>query len=190
MLKEIFLSSIISTSLSLKTSNDDTKPHDYEFMIQTEKKTDHYSYYLKRDWERELGNKYIDSIIKFKYVTKKNIYTGLDLVDKESKNIDYLTLNAGYKFNNGLQSGISIKTTDDSSILASLSYDKIFKTEKTDYLLSASIKSNLNNDNICNVNADIKRWISERVNLFISTKYVYYDYNEDFEFKIGAGFKF
>ena len=43
MLKEIFLSSIISTSLSLKTSNDDTKPHDYEFMIQTEKKTDLYS---------------------------------------------------------------------------------------------------------------------------------------------------
>ena len=79
MLKEIFLSSIISTSISLKTSNDDTKPHDYEFMIQTEKKTDNYSYYIKRDWERELGNNYIDNILQFKYITKKNIYSGLDL---------------------------------------------------------------------------------------------------------------
>ena len=44
--KELFVSSIISTSLSLKTSNDETKPHDYEFMIQTEKQTDNYSYYI------------------------------------------------------------------------------------------------------------------------------------------------
>ena len=48
MIKEIFLSSIISSSISLKTSNDDTKPYDYEFMIQTEKKVDNYSYYIKR----------------------------------------------------------------------------------------------------------------------------------------------
>ncbi len=27
------------------------------------KKYNQYSYYLKRDWERELGNKYIDNVI-------------------------------------------------------------------------------------------------------------------------------
>ena len=37
MFKELFLSTIISISLGLKTSNDETKAHDYEFMIQAEK---------------------------------------------------------------------------------------------------------------------------------------------------------
>ncbi len=189
MLKEIFLASIISTSISLKTSNDDTKPHDYEFMIQTEKKTDNYSYYIKRDWERELGNNYIDNILQFKYITKKNIYSGLDLIDKESKNIDYLTLNAGYKFKNGIQSGISIKTGTHSSILASLAYDKNIQKEKTEYLFSSSIKSNLDNENIFNLKFDIKRWINNKINLFVSGKYIYFDEKDDFQFKIGAGIK-
>ena len=38
MLKELILSSIISTSISIKTSNDDTKKNDYEYMFQIEKK--------------------------------------------------------------------------------------------------------------------------------------------------------
>ena len=85
MLKEIFLSSIISTSISLKTSNDDSQPHDYEYMISSEKKTDKYSYYIKRDWERELGEKYIDNVINIKYLTDKSIYVGMDLVDNSPK---------------------------------------------------------------------------------------------------------
>ena len=55
-------------SLGLKTSNDTTKPHDYEFMIQAEKNDGNFSYFIKRDWERELGEKYID------YILKINIY--------------------------------------------------------------------------------------------------------------------
>jgi len=51
MFKELFLASIISTSISVKTSNDDTKPNDYEFMIMSEKNANRYSYYIKRDWE-------------------------------------------------------------------------------------------------------------------------------------------
>ena len=40
MFKELILASIVSVSLSIKTSNDDTKPHDYEFMVMSEKYSD------------------------------------------------------------------------------------------------------------------------------------------------------
>jgi len=189
MFKELFLSSIISTSLSLKTSNDETKPNDYEFMIQTEKKTENYSYYIKRDWERELGEKYVDNVIKIKHITQKNIYTGIDLVNKESKNIDYLTINAGYNFNIGIQSGLSLKTGTNHSVLASISYDKNISRESMEYFFSSSMKSNLKNDHIYNMNLDIKKWITDNINLFVSGKYVYFDKKDDFQFKIGAGFK-
>jgi len=189
MFKELFLSSIISMSLSLKTSNDETKPHDYEFMIQTEKKNDNYSYYIKRDWERELGEKYIDNVVKVKHITQKNIYTGLDFINKESKNIDYLTLNAGYKFDIGVQSGLSIKTGKNHSVLASISYDKDISGKNMEYFISSSLKSNLSNDHIYNMNVDVKKWLTENINLFVSAKYIYFDKKDDFQFKIGAGFK-
>ena len=142
MLKELFLSTIISMSLSLKTSNDDTKPHDYEVMIQAEKKSDSFSYFIKRDWERELGEKYIDNILKVKYVNLRNIYYGLDLIDKESKNIDYLTLNTGYRFPVGIQLGLSAKNERSNiSTLAHFSYDNTIKKNKTDYTLLLSVKT-------------------------------------------------
>ena len=67
MFKELFLSTIISMSLSLNTSNDETKPHDYELMILAATDPDeNFAYFIKRDWERELGEKYIDNIILLK----------------------------------------------------------------------------------------------------------------------------
>ena len=189
MIKELFLASIISTSLSVKTSNDDTKQYDYEFMVMSEKNTDNFSFFVKRDWERELGEKYIDNVVKIKYITAKNIYTGIDLIDKESKGIEYSTLNAGYKFNNGLQSGGSVKIDSETSILASISYDRRIEEEKTTYVFSSSIKSDLKSESIYNLNIDIRRWINERVNLFAMGKYIYFDGSEDFQFKVGAGVK-
>ena len=61
--------------------------------------------------------------------------------------------------------------------------------DKTTYLFSSSIKSNLKSDNIYNLNIDIKRWITNKVNLFVFGKYIYFDNEEDFQFKIGAGVK-
>ncbi len=37
MIKELFLASVLSTSFSVRTPNDDTKPLDYEFAIKAEK---------------------------------------------------------------------------------------------------------------------------------------------------------
>ena len=190
MFKEFFLASIISTSISVKTSNDDTQPNDYEFMIMSEKNTDRYSYFIKRDWQRELGEKYIDNIFQIKYVNSNNIYYGLDIFDIESKNIEYSTLNSGYKFPLGIQMGVSLKNEeDDLDVLTHISYDKIIKRNNTDYMASLSIKSDFSNNNIINISADIKTWITDNINLFFLAKNIYYSDKEDFQFKIGFGLK-
>ena len=61
------LSNELSTSVSVRTPNDDDKPLDYEYSIKVEDTNDKFQYLLKRDWERELGEKYIDDIAKFSH---------------------------------------------------------------------------------------------------------------------------
>ena len=65
MISELFLAAILSTSFSVRTPNDDTKPLDYEFMVKAEKTEGNFTWLAKRDWERELGEKYVDDIFKF-----------------------------------------------------------------------------------------------------------------------------
>ena len=90
MIGELLLSSVIlSTSFSVRTPNDDTKPLDYEYMIKAEETEGNFTWSVKRDWERELGEKYEDNVLKFNQ--KSGIlYGGLDYVDKESKDIKYI----------------------------------------------------------------------------------------------------
>ena len=54
-------------------------------MAKLEKSDGNLTYLIKKDWEREHGEKYIDNILKFKYKSSGNVYGGLDLVEKESK---------------------------------------------------------------------------------------------------------
>ena len=65
MINELLAAAILSTSFSVRTPNDDTKPLDYEFSTQIEKTEGNLTYLIKRDWERELGEKYIDDVFKF-----------------------------------------------------------------------------------------------------------------------------
>ena len=59
MINELLAAAILSTSFSVRTPNDDTKPLDYEYMVKSEKTEGSFTYTAKRDWERELGEKYI-----------------------------------------------------------------------------------------------------------------------------------
>ena len=62
----LFLNSnVLSLSTSTRTPNDDTKPLDYELMVKLEKTNGSMNYLFKKDWERELGEPYIDNVVKF-----------------------------------------------------------------------------------------------------------------------------
>ena len=85
MIKELFLATIISTSVSVRTPNDEDKPLDYEFSVKAEKNEGKFTFYEKVDYERELGENYIDITGKYNYKFDNDLFIGLDYVNKEEK---------------------------------------------------------------------------------------------------------
>ena len=70
----------------MRTPNVQPNPDDYEFSLGISKDFIH----INRQWERELGNKYVDDIVWFKY--ESNFYLKPEYLDKESKSVKYLNL--------------------------------------------------------------------------------------------------
>ena len=192
MFKELILSTILSASFSLESSNDEMKPDDYELLIKAENNTDNINYLIESKWERELGNRYRDYIFKINYIDFRSIYYGFDLISKEIKMIEYLSFNCGYKINKNLQAGLSIKYQDiiKTDILTHLEYHNSIKVNRIDYLFLLSAKSDFNKNNIFDLTVDVKTWITDKVNLFFMAKNIYFSKQEDFQFKVGLGYKF
>ena len=173
------------TSVSVRTPNDVEKELDYEFSIKLEDTNEKIRYLLKRDWERELGEKYIDDVVKFSHQVYDGFYYGVDYVNKESKDIFYTTYNIGVT-SNGVKIGVSVK---EEAKLFSLGYSKKLKQDDLEYNVGFSLKTDLNENNIINLKSEIKKWLSEKVNVFALYKHEYYNKKEDFQFKVGLGVK-
>ena len=189
------LSTEWGTSVSVRTPNDDSKPLDYEFSIKLEDSEDKFRYLLKRDWERELGEKYIDDIIHFQHQVLGYMYYGVDYVNKESKNIDYITYNIGATIDY-FKVGVSFKEIDDEiSPLLNLVLSTKAEIKDVDnnpnisYIISISAKSDIGDNNIINVKSEVKKWLTKKVNIFGLYKHEYYNEKEDFQFKVGLGVK-
>ena len=185
MIKELLLATIVSTSLSVRTPNDVEKKLDYEFSVKIENTNKNFQYLLKRDWERELGEKYIDDVFKFSHTVNDFIYYGVDYINKESKDIFYTPYNISID-DNGWKFGISIKDKDK---LASLGYNKKLKQDDLEYNVGLSFKSDLGENNIINLKSEVKKWLTEKINVFGLYKHEYYNKQEDFQFKVGLGVK-
>ena len=173
------------SSISVRTPNDEEKELDYEFSIKLEDTNDKIRYLLKRDWERELGEKYIDDVFKFSHQWYDAFYYGVDYVNKESKDIFYTTYNIGVT-SNGFKIGISVK---EEVKLFSLGYGKKLKQDDLEYNVGFYLKTDLDENNIINLKSEIKKWLSEKVNIFALYKHEYYNTKEDFQFKVGLGVK-
>ena len=173
------------SSISVRTPNDEEKELDYEFSIKLEDTNDKIRYLLKRDWERELGEKYIDDVFKFSHQWYDAFYYGVDYVNKESKDIFYTTYNIGVT-SNGFKIGISVK---DEVKLFSLGYGKKLKQDDLEYNVGFYLKTDLDENNIINLKSEVKKWLSEKVNIFALYKHEYYNTKEDFQFKVGLGVK-
>ena len=174
-----------SSSISVRTPNDEEKELDYEFSIKLEDTNDKIRYLLKRDWERELGEKYIDDVFKFSHQWYDAFYYGVDYVNKESKDIFYTTYNIGVT-SNGFKIGISVK---EEVKLFSLGYGKKLKQDDLEYNVGFYLKTDLDENNIINLKSEVKKWLSKKVNVFALYKHEYYNTKEDFQFKVGLGVK-
>ena len=183
-------------SISVRTPNDDTHPLDYEFSIKLEDTDGKLKYLFKRDWERELGEKYIDDVVNFQTTIIPYIYLGVDYVDKESKEIDYITYNVGADIGY-FKAGVSFKQTDEYDLapLLNLAISKkafikdLDNNPKLSYIIGISTKSNIQDEHIINIKSEVKKWLSKKVNVFALYKHEYYNEKEDYQFKVGLGVK-
>ena len=187
MINELLAAAILSTSFSVRSPNDATKPLDYEYMVKAEKTDGDFTWFFKKDWERELGEKYEDNTWK---LNQKNgiIYCGVDYVDKQSKDIKYTTYNIGFNHKSGLKVGVSMK---DNKPLLSSGFKLKVKKDDIEYNFNISTKSDFDfnkNNNIYNVKSEIKKWFG-KFNIFGLYKHEYYNNKQDFQFKVGVGVK-
>ena len=178
-------------SASVRTPNDDSATLDYEFSIKLDDTNGKIQYLLKRDWERELGEKYIDDIVKFQHEVIGHLYYGIDYVNKESKDINYTTYNIGATVGY-FKAGVSFKNEQP---LLNLGFSTKAKIEDLDgnpdieYILTISAKSDIGENNIFNIKSEVKKWLTQKVNIFGLYKHEYYNEEEDFQFKVGLGVK-
>ena len=185
MINELILASIISFSISVRTTNDDTKPLDYEYSIKAEKNEGKFTYLEKIDYERELGENYLDFTGNYNYKFDNNLFVGFDYIEKESKDIFYKSFNLGWQHESGFKVGLSVK---DEIPLLDLGFNRKIKRDDIEYLVGISFKTDLD-ENIINVKSEVKKWFTERVNVFALYKKEYYNTQEDFQFKVGIGVK-
>ena len=74
--------------------------------------------------------------------------------------------------------------------MANFGFGRKFKKDDLEYNINISIKSDLSENNIFNVKSDVKKWITEKINVFGLYKQESYNENVDYQFKAGVGFKF
>jgi len=189
LLVSLGLSAEWGSSISVRTPNDTSKPLDYELSIKFEDTDGKFQYLVKRDWERELGEKYIDDIVKIQHEVIGNLYYGIDYVNKESKDISYTTYNMGATVGY-FKAGVSFKDTGyEIKPLLNLGLSTKLKQDDIEYGVSISAKSDIGETNIFNLKSEVKKWLSSKVNIFGIYKHEYYNDKEDFQFKIGMGVK-
>ena len=135
---------VLFTSFAMRTPNDESiNVDDYEVTLgfRNEKM------YLKRDWERELGQNYIDDEIWFEW-KPKNLYIKPQYVNKTSRDlkygkadiryrngdysVGYTGLYADDKFESGISMGVSKKKEINSHFSLEAKWDGyIFRNELT-----------------------------------------------------------
>ena len=145
MVVQGLLSSLIFfTSFSARTPNDETiKSDDYEITIGFKNE----SMYFKRDWERELNEKYVDDEIWFEW-KPKNFYIKPQYVNKTSRDLQYGKTDIRYRtgdysigytglyadkaFESGLSLGVSKKKEINHTLSLEAKWDGyIFRSDIT-----------------------------------------------------------
>ena len=146
MLQGLLSGLILFTSFSARTPNDDTiTKDDYEIALGFKSE----NIYLKRDWERELGESYIDDEIWFEF-EPKNLYIKPQYVNKTSRDLKYGKADIRYRqgdysvgytglysddqFESGISMGIQKKKEINDKLSLEAKWDGYwFRNELTGY---------------------------------------------------------
>ena len=112
---------MLFSSFAIRTPNVQPNPDDYEVSIGVS----HSNYYINRQWERELGEKYIDDLLWLKYDDK--LYFKPEYMNKESQKVKYLKVDYRLEYY-GATWGFTTRSTNDELSLyetfASIGFSK------------------------------------------------------------------
>ena len=86
ILDSLLVGTLLFTSFAVRTPNVQPNPDDYEVSIGVS----HSNYYINRQWERELGEPYVDDLFWIKL--DDGIYFKPEYMNKESHEIRYFKL--------------------------------------------------------------------------------------------------
>ena len=177
------LATIIGLSFSVRTPNDDTKPLDYEIAVKSAKEQGNFQYFVKRDWERELGEEYVDT--QFEVTQKLNpYYVGVKYIDKQSKDYKYGQARIGMStdiINGGL--AITEETT-----MANFTFKKILKKDTFEYKIYIDFSSDLKTE-IWEIKSEARKYLTKKTHVYASFNKEFYNGFVDEQYKIGLGVK-
>ena len=190
----LLLATLIGLSFSVRTPNDATKPLDYEIAVKSAKEDGKFQYFVKRDWERELGEEYIDT--EFEITQKlKPYYVGVKYMDKQSKDYKYGQARFGMA-SDIFNAGVAI--TEDGNTMANVKLYKVVKgTPKPEHPLYKSIEYKIDFDlstdlavHIWEITSELRIYFSKNIHVFALMDKEMYNAKKDEQYKVGLGVKF
>ena len=108
VLDSLLVGVMLFSSFAIRTPNVQPNPDDYEVSVGFS----HQNYYVNRQWERELGTKYIDDLVWVKWDDKSFIYFKPEYMDKQSQSVKYLKLDYRFPYS-GATFGFTTRSTND-----------------------------------------------------------------------------
>ena len=87
LLDSLLVGVMLFSSFAIRTPNVQPNPDDYEVSVGVS----HSNYYINRQWERELGNKYIDDLVWAK-LEGAGAYFKPEYMNKNSRGIKYVKM--------------------------------------------------------------------------------------------------
>ena len=108
VLDSLLVGVMLFSSFAIRTPNVQPNPDDYEVSIGV----GHENYFINRQWERELGEFYLDDLVWFKYDDKSFIYFKPEYMDKQSQGVKYLKLDYRFPYR-GATFGFTTRSTTD-----------------------------------------------------------------------------
>ena len=107
MLDSLLTAVMLFSSFAIRDANIQPNPDDYEVSIGIS----HPNYFINRQWERELGTKYLDTHIWTK-LDANGLYFKPEYIDKESDNVKYLKMDWRKTFF-GITWGFTTRSTNE-----------------------------------------------------------------------------
>jgi len=98
---------MLFSSFAIRTPNVQPNPDDYEVSIGL----NHPNYYINRQWERELGGKYIDDLVWAK-LEGAGAYFKPEYMNKESQKVKYMKMDWRKSWK-GVTLGFTTRSTTD-----------------------------------------------------------------------------